>query len=90
MRVCDRRLRPVTVYLTRKGAEADYRISVSRPKTHDVVIVTLSIENLVMGHWRTQGPLATVAAYLAALPYGPGRGIPAACPAGLVEERKVW
>ncbi len=59
----DRRLRPVTVYLARKGVEADYRISVSPPKTHDVVIVTLSIKNLVMGHWRTRGPLATVAAF---------------------------
>jgi uncharacterized protein (DUF362 family) len=29
--------------------EADYRIAVGPPKTHDVVIVTLSIKNMVMG-----------------------------------------
>jgi uncharacterized protein (DUF362 family) len=47
--VYDRHLRPLTVYLARTAVEADYRISVGPPKTHDVVIVTLSIKNMVMG-----------------------------------------
>jgi len=49
VRVYDRRLRPLTVRLARSVVEADYRISVGPPKTHDVVIVTLSIKNMVMG-----------------------------------------
>lgn len=49
VQVYNRRLRPLTVYLARTVVEADYRISVGPPKTHDVVIVTLSIKNMVMG-----------------------------------------
>lgn len=49
VRVYDRRLRPMTVHLARTAVEADYRISVGPPKTHDTVIVTLSIKNMVMG-----------------------------------------
>ena len=49
VQVYDRRLRPLTVYLARTVAEADYRVSVGPPKTHDTVIVTLSIKNMVMG-----------------------------------------
>jgi len=49
VQVYDRRLRPLTVYLARTAVEAGYRISVSPPKTHDTVIVTLSIKNMVMG-----------------------------------------
>lgn len=49
VRVCDRRLRPMTLYLARSVVEADYRISVGPPKTHDTVVVTLSIKNMVMG-----------------------------------------
>jgi uncharacterized protein (DUF362 family) len=49
VQVYDRRQRPLTVYLARAAAEADYRISVCPPKTHDLVIVTLSIKNMVMG-----------------------------------------
>lgn len=47
--VHDRRLGPLTVSLARTAVEADYRIAVGPPKTHDVVIVTLSIKNMVMG-----------------------------------------
>ena len=47
--IYDRRLRPLTVRLARTIVEADYRISVGPPKTHDGVIVTLSIKNMVMG-----------------------------------------
>jgi len=49
VQVYDRRLRPLMVYLARTVVEADYRISVGPPKTHDTVIVTLSIKNMVMG-----------------------------------------
>jgi len=49
VKVYNRRLRPLTVYLARTAVEADFRISVGPPKTHDVVIVTLAIKNMVMG-----------------------------------------
>lgn len=49
VQIYNRRLRPRTVYLARTAIEADYRISVGPPKTHDTVIVTLSIKNMVMG-----------------------------------------
>ncbi len=49
VQVYDRRLRPIRVYLARTAVEADYRISVGPPKTHDCVIVTLSIKNMAMG-----------------------------------------
>jgi len=48
-RIYDHHLRPLTVYLARTVVETDYRISVGLPKTHDTVIVTLSIKNMVMG-----------------------------------------
>jgi len=47
--VYDRRLRPMRLRLARTVAEADFRISVCPPKTHDTVIVTLSIKNMAMG-----------------------------------------
>ncbi|MBN1979009.1 MAG: DUF362 domain-containing protein [Anaerolineae bacterium] len=50
VQVYDRRLRPLAVRLARTAAEAGvYRISVGPPKTHDCVIVTLAIKNMVMG-----------------------------------------
>jgi len=49
VQIYNRRLRPLTVSLARTVVEAGYRISVGPPKTHDVVIVTLSIKNMVMG-----------------------------------------
>ena len=49
VQICDRRLRPMVVHLARSVVEADYRISVGPPKTHDLVLVTLSIKNMVMG-----------------------------------------
>ncbi|NLF00682.1 MAG: DUF362 domain-containing protein [Anaerolineales bacterium] len=45
----DRRLRPQTLHMARTVVESDYRISVGPPKTHDTVVVTLSIKNMVMG-----------------------------------------
>ncbi len=47
--VYDRRLRPLRLHLARSVVESDFRISVGPPKTHDVVIVTLSLKNMVMG-----------------------------------------
>jgi uncharacterized protein (DUF362 family) len=50
----DSSLRPMKVRFSKQVAESDYRISVCPAKTHDVVIVTLSIKNLAMGSLRCQ------------------------------------
>jgi uncharacterized protein (DUF362 family) len=47
--VYDWRLRPLRLHLARTVVESDFRISVGPPKTHDVVIVTLSMKNMIMG-----------------------------------------
>jgi len=47
--VYDWRLRPLRLHLARSVVESDFRISVGPPKTHDVVIVTLSLKNMIMG-----------------------------------------
>lgn len=47
--VLDRDLRPITLRLARTIAQSDCRISLTPMKTHDTVIVTLSLKNLVMG-----------------------------------------
>ena len=39
----------VKVRVSKTVLEADYRISICRPKTHDTVVVTLSVKNMVMG-----------------------------------------
>jgi uncharacterized protein (DUF362 family) len=49
VQVRNRQLRPMAVCLARTAVEADYRISVGLPKTHDCIVVTLSIKNMVMG-----------------------------------------
>lgn len=50
VQVYNRRLRPMEVYLARTAVETGvYRISVCPPKTHDFVVATLSIKNVVMG-----------------------------------------
>ncbi|MCL5025360.1 MAG: DUF362 domain-containing protein [Chloroflexi bacterium] len=48
-RAYDRRGQPFHVHLARQVVESDFRISVGPPKTHDCVIVTLSLKNMVMG-----------------------------------------
>ena len=48
-RIYDRHLRPCTVRLARPVVDSDFRISVGPPKTHNDVIVTLSIKNMVLG-----------------------------------------
>ena len=49
VQVYDRHLRPMTLRLARTVVAADFRISVGPPKTHDTVIVTLSLKNMIMG-----------------------------------------
>jgi len=40
---------PLTVRLARPVVESDFRLAVGPPKTHDAVLVTLSVKNMVMG-----------------------------------------
>ena len=47
--VYDWRLRPLRLHLARCIVDSDFRISVGPPKTHDIVIVTLSLKNMIMG-----------------------------------------
>jgi len=47
--VYDWRLRPLQLHMARTIIESDCRISVGPPKTHDAVIVTLSLKNMIMG-----------------------------------------
>jgi uncharacterized protein (DUF362 family) len=49
VQVYDWKLRPLRLHLARSVVESDFRISVSPPKTHDVVIVTLGLKNMIMG-----------------------------------------
>jgi len=46
--VYDQHLRPLTLRVARTVVESDLRISIGPPKTHDTVIVTLALKNLVM------------------------------------------
>jgi uncharacterized protein (DUF362 family) len=43
------RLQPLRLHLARSVVESDFRISIGPPKTHDAVIVTLSLKNMIMG-----------------------------------------
>ena len=45
----DSQLRPLKLRMSKTVVESDYRVSVALPKTHDCVIVTLSIKNIVVG-----------------------------------------
>jgi uncharacterized protein (DUF362 family) len=47
--VYDWQLRPLRLHLARTVVASDFRISVGPPKTHDVVIVTMSLKNMIMG-----------------------------------------
>jgi uncharacterized protein (DUF362 family) len=47
--VYDRRLQRKTLHLARTVVDSDFRISVCSPKTHDTVLVTLSLKNMIMG-----------------------------------------
>jgi uncharacterized protein (DUF362 family) len=47
--VFDRDFAPLTVRLARPVLESDFRVAVGPPKTHDAVVVTLSVKNMAMG-----------------------------------------
>lgn len=47
--VYDKHLRSLPLRVARTVVESDLRISIGPPKTHDTVIVTLALKNLVMG-----------------------------------------
>jgi len=47
--VYDRRLRPMPLRVAKTVLQSDFRIAIGPPKTHDAVIVTLSLKNLIMG-----------------------------------------
>jgi len=49
LEVYDSALHPMRVRFSKQAVESDYRIAIGPPKTHDVVILTLSIKNLAMG-----------------------------------------
>ncbi len=55
VKVVDRDLQPITLRFARTIAESDCRISLTPMKTHDAVIVTLSLKNLVMGSLISHG-----------------------------------
>jgi uncharacterized protein (DUF362 family) len=55
VKVVDRDLRPMTLRFARTVAESDCRISLTPMKTHDAVIVSLSLKNLVMGSLTNDG-----------------------------------
>ena len=49
VQVYDRHLRPMELRAARSVFESDYRIAIGPPKTHDTVLVTLSLKNIVVG-----------------------------------------
>ncbi len=53
----NQRLEPLTLHVARIVAESDMRISVGPMKTHNDVIVTLSLKNMVVGSLRTKSAI---------------------------------
>jgi uncharacterized protein (DUF362 family) len=49
VQVYDRHLQPMELRAARSVVESDYRIAIGPPKTHDAVLVTLSLKNIVVG-----------------------------------------
>lgn len=49
VQVYDRNLQPMELRVARSVIESDYRIAIGPPKTHDAVVVTLSLKNIVVG-----------------------------------------
>jgi len=65
--IFDSGLNPIKVRFSKQVAESDFRIAIGPPKTHDSVIVTLSIKNLAMGSlfYRAKaGPIASLRSLL--------------------------
>ncbi|MDP2727342.1 MAG: DUF362 domain-containing protein [Dehalococcoidia bacterium] len=53
------RLQPMTIKVSRTLLEANYRVSVTMPKTHDTVVMTASLKNMIMaGPLRRQGAIS--------------------------------
>ena len=53
----DRNFKPLSLHLSRITIDSDFRISVCLPKTHDMVIATLSLKNIVVGSLRTKNAI---------------------------------
>jgi uncharacterized protein (DUF362 family) len=49
VKVVDRSGKPISIPVSKLIIESDFRVSAVRPKTHDVVVVTLSLKNMVVG-----------------------------------------
>jgi len=49
LQLYDSELRPMKVHFSRQMLESDYLVAIGPPKTHDSVVVTLSVKNVVMG-----------------------------------------
>ena len=49
VKLYDSALRPMKLHFAKQVVESDYRIVIGPAKTHDTVVVTLSIKNLAMG-----------------------------------------
>jgi uncharacterized protein (DUF362 family) len=50
----DKKFEPIALHMSRTTMESDLRISVCLPKTHDMVIATLSLKNIVVGSLRVK------------------------------------
>ncbi|MCL4458811.1 MAG: DUF362 domain-containing protein [Chloroflexi bacterium] len=61
VQVYDRRWQPLRLRVAKRVVESDYRISVCPPKTHDVVVVTLSLKNMIMGSLLHRLPVGSLA-----------------------------
>jgi uncharacterized protein (DUF362 family) len=57
VKVYDRNFRPMSLHVSRTTVESDFRISVCLPKTHDCVIATLSLKNIVVGSLRSKSSI---------------------------------
>jgi uncharacterized protein (DUF362 family) len=49
VQVYDHHLQPMELRAARSVVQSDYRIAIGPPKTHDAVLVTLSLKNIVVG-----------------------------------------
>jgi len=57
VKVYDRNFKPMSLHVSRTTLESDFRISVCLPKTHNDVIVTLSLKNIVVGSLRSKSAI---------------------------------
>ena len=48
-KVYDCNFKEITIHLAKTMVDADYRVSLAIPKTHDCLIITLSLKNVVVG-----------------------------------------